>query len=264
MTRVDSMTFAHQHADLLRARAAAVEFDPHLHGTYSVVVVTNGTAHIRSGRWSRTVHTGDVFFFNPFEVHAGRSAGGPARYDVLYPSEAFLDNCAAATRPGEIRTLRTEVLARNRTTRELVDALSAPIGGDSARIEESLRQVLRECRFSVESPRSTPMSIARTACRLIRRDGPHSTRTDDLAREIGVNPSHLARSFRKTIGIPPQTYARQVRVARARELICAGFELNDVAQMADFADQPHLTREFKKVFGVPPGVLSRGVRQPPR
>jgi AraC-like DNA-binding protein len=136
--------------------------------------------------------------------------------------------------------------------------LSAPIA-DDASIEDSLRRVLRECDFSVESSASTTMSLARTACQLIRRDGLRSTRTDDLARELGVNPSHLARMFRKTIGVPPQTYVRQVRVARARELICAGFDLNDVAQIVDFSDQPHLTREFKKVFGVPPGALSRGV-----
>jgi AraC-like DNA-binding protein len=260
VTRVDSMTFALQHGDLLRARATAVDFDPHLHGTYSVVVVTSGTAHIWSSRWNRTVSAGDVFFFNPFEVHAGRSAGSPARYDVLYPSEAFLDSCTAPLRPGEIRTVRTDVVARSRTTRGLVDALSAPVA-DSGSIEDSLRQVLRECSFSVEAPASTSMSIARTVCRLVRRDGLRSTRTGDLAREIGVNPSHLVRSFKKTIGIPPQTYVRQVRVARARELICAGFELDEVAQMVDFCDQPHLTREFKKVFGVPPGALSRGVRR---
>ncbi|GHH42458.1 AraC family transcriptional regulator [Lentzea cavernae] len=249
------MTFALQHADLLRARATAADFDPHLHGTYSVVVVTNGTAHIWSSRWNRTVRAGDVFFFNPFEVHAG-SAGGLAQYHVLYPSEAFLDSCSAAIRPDEIRTIRTEVMTRSRTTLHLADALAT---ADDASIEESLRQVLRECDFSVESPVSTSASIARTVCDLVRQDGLRSTRTDDLAREIGVNPSHLVRSFRKTIGIPPQTYVRQVRVARARELICAGFELDDVAQMANFSDQPHLTREFKKVFGVPPGALSRGV-----
>lgn len=258
MTRVDSMTFALQRADLLRARATAVDFDPHLHGTYSVVVVTSGTAHIWSSRWSRTVRAGDVFFFNPFEVHAGRSTSGRAQYDVLYPSEAFLDSCTATIRPDEIRTIRTDVLTRSRATRELIGALSAPIV-DDASIEESLGQVLRECAFSVESPAWTSTSIARTVCELVRRDELRSTRTHDLAREIGINPSHLVRSFKKTIGIPPQAYVRQVRVARARELICAGFELNDVAQMVNFADQPHLTREFKKVFGVPPGALSRGV-----
>ncbi|MFD9701798.1 AraC family transcriptional regulator [Lentzea sp. NPDC059081] len=245
MTRVDSMTFALRHADLVHARAAAADFDAHLHGTYSVVVITQGSAHISSSRWSRTVRAGDVFFFNPFEVHSGRSVGGLARYDVLYPAEAFLAG-------GEIRT---DVVTRSRATRALVDALSAP----DAAVEEPLRQVLAECSFSAGSP--TPASIVRTACRLIRQGRLRSTRTEDLAREIGVNPSHLVRSFRTTIGIPPQTYARQVRVARARELICAGVELDDVAQLADFSDQPHLTREFKKVFGVPPGALSRAAHR---
>jgi AraC-like DNA-binding protein len=48
-------------------------------------------------------------------------------------------------------------------------------------------------------------------------------------------------------------------VAKARELICAGLELGEVAQVLGFSDQPHLTREFKKVYGVPPGVLARSV-----
>ncbi|MFD5829472.1 helix-turn-helix domain-containing protein [Lentzea sp. NPDC060358] len=258
MTRVDSMTFALPHADLLRARATAVDFDAHLHGTCSVVVVTSGSAQIWSHRWSRSVHAGDVFFFNPFEVHSGRTTGGPARYDVLYPSEAFLDTCAGPAGPGEVRSIRTGVVTRGRATRALADAVSDPAAGH-APVEDALRQVLRECRFTVEASTATPSSIVRTAARLIEENGPRSTRTADLAREIGVNPSHLARAFRRTVGVPPQTYARQVRVARARELICAGVELDDVAQLAHFADQPHLTREFKKVFGVPPGALSRGV-----
>jgi len=51
-----------------------------------------------------------------------------------------------------------------------------------------------------------------------------------------------------------------VRVAKARELICSGMGLSEVALMLEFSDQAHLTREFKKVFGVPPGVLSRTIR----
>jgi AraC-like DNA-binding protein len=61
------------------------------------------------------------------------------------------------------------------------------------------------------------------------------------------------------VGMAPQTYMRQVRVAKARELICEGSELSEVALMLDFSDQAHLSREFKKVFGVPPGALSRDI-----
>lgn len=252
------MAFALPDADLLCARAAAVNFDPHMHGTYSVVVVMRGTAHIQSSRWAETVRSGDVFFFNPFEVHAGQSAGRSAQYYVLYPSEAFVDSCSGAVRPGQVRTILTDVLRGGQAANELVGAVAAPVV-DNALVERALRRVLRECRFAIETPSTASRSITRAVCELIEQDCLSSTRTADLARVIGVNPSHLVRSFRRTLGIPPQTYLRQARVARAQELIRAGFGLSDVAQMARFSDQPHLTREFKKVFGVPPGVLSRVV-----
>jgi AraC-like DNA-binding protein len=51
-----------------------------------------------------------------------------------------------------------------------------------------------------------------------------------------------------------------VRIARARELICAGTELSETAQLAGFCDQAHPTREFRKVYGVTPGRLMRDVR----
>lgn len=251
------MTFALHQAGLLRARATAVDFDPHLHGTYSVVVITRGAARIRSSRWSGAVRAGDVFFFAPYEVHAGHSVGGPAHYEVLYPSETFLEGCLETANPGEVRRLHTEVVPRGRESRELADALSSPGSDGGLAVERCLQAVLHECTFSVEP--ATASSIVRTAIGLIRTDGVSSTRTNDLARQIGVHPSHLARAFREATGMAPQAYVRQVRVARARELICAGVELSEVAQRVSFSDQSHLTREFRKVFGVPPGALSRGV-----
>lgn len=67
------------------------------------------------------------------------------------------------------------------------------------------------------------------------------------------------------MGITPETYIRQLRIAKAQKLICAGVRLSDVAQWLGFCDQAHLSREFKKVFGVPPGALSHDVHStPPR
>ena len=84
-------------------------------------------------------------------------------------------------------------------------------------------------------------------------------RTEELAREMGVHKSHLVRVFSTAVGMAPQKYMRQVRVAKATELIAEGFPLTDVALMLNFSDQAHFTREFKKVFGVPPGALSRDI-----
>jgi AraC-like DNA-binding protein len=93
----------------------------------------------------------------------------------------------------------------------------------------------------------------------LRKNCTRAVRTEELARELKVHKSHLVRVFSNAMGMAPQMYMRQVRVAKARELISGGSQLSEVAHMLDFSDQAHLTREFKKVFGVPPGALSRDV-----
>ncbi|WP_214401053.1 helix-turn-helix transcriptional regulator [Pseudonocardia lacus] len=257
MTRVDSMAFALARPDLLRARAAARSFDLHLHSTYSVVALRSGAAEIRSRRWSGTVRAGDVFVFNPFDVHAGRSADEATEYEILYPTSEFIRNCVSAEHTG-VPTIRTPVVSRGIESRDLVDVLSTP-GADDASIEACLRALVQTCEFSAGSEPPADGSVARTARSLIEDNCTRAIRTEDLAREVGVHPSHLVRAFTSATGVAPQTYARQVRIAKARDLICAGLGLSEVAQALEFCDQPHLTREFKKVYGVPPGALARGV-----
>jgi AraC-like DNA-binding protein len=150
------------------------------------------------------------------------------------------------------------VLSQRVESRDLIDVLSTP-GTDDASIEACLEALLQTCVVSVEPAPPADGSVARAARLLIAQNCMRAIRTEDLAREIGVHVSHLIRAFTSATGVAPQTYARQVRVAKARDLICAGRELSEVAQMLEFCDQPHLTREFKKVYGVPPGVLARSV-----
>ncbi|MGO4839797.1 AraC family ligand binding domain-containing protein [Rhizobiaceae sp. 2RAB30] len=97
MTQVNSMTFALPRSDLLHVRATARSFALHLHSTFSVVILKSGSASVQSSRWSKIVRAGDIFFFNPFEVHAASSSADPAKYETLYPSTTFLDGCMSAT-----------------------------------------------------------------------------------------------------------------------------------------------------------------------
>ncbi len=258
MTQVNSMSFALEQSDLLRARAKASRFDPHLHSTYSIVALRRGAAEIRSDRWSGTARAGDVFFFNPYEVHSAYCVEEDTEYETLYPSREFLAGCLAAEHHDGPVNIQTAILERSSVTSELIDTLFTP-AVERSFIETSLRRMLAACVFSTDPAVRNPGALARTACLLIRNNSTRAMRTEDLAREMGVHKSHLVRSFSTAVGMPPQTYMRQVRVAKAKELICAGSELSEVALMLDFSDQAHLTREFKKVFGVPPGALSRDV-----
>lgn len=258
MTQVNSLKFRLQRSDLLRARATASSFDPHLHSTYSVVLLKSGAASIRSARWNKVVHAGDVFFFNPYEVHAATSGEEPAEYETLYPTSAFVGDCIAGGNDTDRISIQTDVLSRTRQTQGLTDALCAPVI-DGAAVEDALRNLLRACVFATETSPFNGMSVALRACRFIKDHCAMPLRTNDLATKLGVHQSHLIRAFRSATSMAPQNYIRQVRVARALHLLFAGVRLSEIAPAVGFCDQAHLTREFKKVFGVAPGVLSREV-----
>jgi AraC-like DNA-binding protein len=263
MTIVESCRFILESPDLLRARASARHFDLHMHDTFSVVVLIAGSASLQSSRWSKRAQAGDVFFFNPFEVHSGGSLDQPARYEVLYPSRRFVLDCLSV---GEGKStfplVRTDVLRRCVTTETFIDALSSTTSG-AAPIETALRRLLRRCAFEPAGFAASGMTAVRAACQFIDERYMFALRTDMLARHVGLHKSHFIRIFHRATGIAPQTYVRQVRIARARDLICAGAELCEAAQSVGFCDQAHLTREFRKVYGIAPGRLSRDLRARP-
>jgi AraC-like DNA-binding protein len=260
MTAVDSCTFSLERPDLLRARASAQHFDPHLHDTFSLVILTQGSAWLQSQRWTSTVHAGDAFLFNPFEVHAGGDLQGNVQYEVLYPSMRFVsESLGLAARPTELPLFRPQILRRSAPTQALLESLSAP-NGAAAKMESALHGVLRACDFEPEGIPEKGMRAVRVACQVIQERYMESIDTGTLAKYARLNKCHFIRIFHRVTGLAPQNYLRQVRVAKARDLICAGLDLVDVAQSAGFCDQAHMTREFKKINGVTPGRLSRDVR----
>ena len=75
-----------------------------------------------------------------------------------------------------------------------------------------------------------------------------------LAREAGVHPSTLARSFRRFHGCSLGQYRRRWRLTRAIEALrTSEAPLAEIAARTGFADQSHLTRRFKALMGVTPG-----------
>jgi AraC family transcriptional regulator len=81
-------------------------------------------------------------------------------------------------------------------------------------------------------------------------------RLTGLARELGVHPAHLSRTFHRVFGTTVSSYVLHRRV----ELACAALTndreatLARVAQETGFADQSHLCRSFRRVTGLSPGA----------
>jgi AraC-like DNA-binding protein len=75
---------------------------------------------------------------------------------------------------------------------------------------------------------------------------------EEVARETGLTKWHLARNFRKMIGLPIGEYARHVRAHRALRMLRMGTKASVLAAELGYCDQPHLTREMQAIFGFTP------------
>ena len=73
-----------------------------------------------------------------------------------------------------------------------------------------------------------------------------------LSNLVNLSQFHLNRVFSQEIGMPPNAFQTQVRIAKAKQLIRKGLPLSEVATTTGFADQSHFNRHFKKLMLITP------------
>ena len=78
-------------------------------------------------------------------------------------------------------------------------------------------------------------------------------RTAVLAEKCGISESYLRKLFQRVYGAAPAEYARQQRLAYARELLASGeYTVSAAAELSGFRDCAYFSREFKKLYRISP------------
>jgi AraC family transcriptional regulator len=234
--------------------APLMRIPPHEHRSAYVSFVVRGAYVERCGDAQRDCTTSTVLFHpggeahsNAFSHEGGRCFNvefGPAwrqrietiRRDEPLAHEALLTHIASEAygefrQPDAYSTLIIEGLLL-----ELLGVLGRASRSADARVPRWLigvREMLRE-------PRSEPYSLTK------------------LAREIGVHPVHLARSFRRHFGASPGEFVRRARIEHAcEELASKNTTLVEIALRNGFASQSHFSTTFKRYVGVTPATYRR-------
>ncbi len=228
----------------------------HTHDTWTLLLVDTGAVRYDLERQEHAALRSRVTLLPPGVPHDGRAATAEGfRKRVAYLDADLLDVRRigrAVDHPGWVdQVLRQE-------SHLLHEALRHP--GEEFEAEVRLTLVTdRLNRHLADMEEPAARSDNALAVRLQELLDAHVVEGISLATAatmLGAHPTHLVRSFRRTVGIPPHRYLTGRRVDRARSLLLAGRRPAEVAVEVGFHDQAHLTRHFKRMLGVTPGVFA--------
>ena len=100
--------------------------------------------------------------------------------------------------------------------------------------------------------RNGSVAVARIEA-VLRESRPDRLTLADMAREAGVHPAHLARSFRQRFGCSLGRFLLERRLEWAAARLAQNDEpISRIALEAGFADQSHFTRRFRAWSGLTP------------
>lgn len=173
---------------------------------------------------------------------------------VTGTDSAELASAAHAAAGGALTHLRevdpvTGLLAR------ALDALDTATPAGLVRASGAAWNVLTEIIATGRRSRGTAPDPIERAVEHLRATAPRRTSIAELASIVGLSPSQLRARFGREVGVPPLRYQRDLRMARARELLDATDEpIAAVAHACGYSDPLYFSRQFTHAHGISPSA----------
>ena len=225
----------------------------HAHANACATIVLHGSVIERvDGR--RFELTRDRFLVRPPAV-VHENAYGPrgAECMIVSASADWVANDRVARSVFDttrVSSIQAPLVVARRIRRELRvgdDASALAIEGLSLELIAVTARQLGERQH-----RSVPKWLRDVRDRL-HHDFATSLRLSTIARDVGVHPVHLARTFRQCFGCSPGEYVRQRRLDRAcAQLVGTARSIAEIGVDAGFSSPSHFATAFRRATGMSP------------
>ncbi len=213
--------------------------DAHRHDAIQVIWSPTDPVQIHTVHSSTTTHAALI---PPRQTHSFDADGADIAILLIEPSGPLGQQLTALANDLSI----TDVEARLAGTR------LPPSGDDAAAISWS-RDLLGS--LTGDDTPTDPAQVRPEVLGAIDFIDAHLDHTPLLtaaARDVGLSPRQLRRSFTTDIGIPFRRYVLWRRLRRALLTVRDGSDLTTAAATAGFADSAHFSRTFRQTFGLAP------------
>lgn len=244
---------------LLSADFTTHEYAVHAHDTFVFAATEAGGASFRARHRTEATRPGALLVFNPEEAHATRlDERRRWRYRAIYATAGVVREVAEAMGFSGLPVVERNQIDDAGLVAAFVRAHQACGQPDALAAGEALRAALARllgdhCGRHRAEPR-TDTRIGRVVD-YVRAHYAEDLTLEDLARQIGLSPFQLCRSFRRALGMPPYGYVTQIRLRAAVRLMRDGLGLAEAATAVGFYDQAALNRHFKRTHGFTPRQL---------
>ncbi len=73
---------------------------------------------------------------------------------------------------------------------------------------------------------------------------------EEIASKLNITPEYLGMQFHKEIGVKFSTYIKELRIAKAKELLIGSeMKINEVAEKVGYSDAKYFSRVFRELAG---------------
>ncbi len=230
-----------------------------LHHRYVLILALQTAVTVSVDQRVIRLNPGQGLLIFPFQFHHYLH---PEREDLrwLFVTFDMLDGTA-------IQSLRLRPFAINQpvmqTAVDLLNAYLTPDETDVAALQLSVlltrisrsEPILRRDQKPPVAPELI-MQINKQA----QKDGGAVT-AKEMARSLGVSPSHLRARFRASIGDSPGRHMRRMRLEKACGMLRLGeSRVTEIAELCGFNSIYSFSRAFQTAYGVSPMAFRRGAR----
>jgi AraC-like DNA-binding protein len=255
-------------SEFIAAYFAVGHPSPHVHSEWQFAV-SDTASGLSLGAFRRFAARADeVTAVPPLAVHT--EGGGPGqvpRWRVLYVAPVVVARLCGGLVEGNVapvvgfpRPVFNDP-ARAAELRELLRDSGEGVIEGAEFVSRALAWLERILRDHASVVRGAALGSAVERARSVLQGHPtQALGLPEIATVAGTTVTHLVRSFSRAVGLPPQRYHAQVRLAHARRLLAEGKAAGWVAYECGFADQSHLNRRFKECHGLTPGAFQAQYR----
>lgn len=139
-----------------------------------------------------------------------------------------------------------------RPMRDRVTFYGAPAAAEEAGYRACLRCHPREAELA-------PAAVAVERARQLIEEHPDQLITLTwLAKQVGLSPFHLQRTFKRLLGVSPREYHDSLRVSRFKSRLRAGDTVSRATYEAGFGSSSRVYERSDKALGMTPASYRRG------